>query len=126
MVNVSSTVKLNFLSEGHGLTKKIKSLALCNDKGMEIVLRMFVLFMKGNIPVNNMPSSSGTVLDLVKDHIHHLIVECSKHHDKSDSYKKIWSCPPSLLCEMSALDMLFCESYLLFLHSCGDCLLSIK
>ena len=111
--------------EGCGLIKKIESLALCNDKGVEIVLRMLVLFIKGKIPVNNTPSSSRTVLDQVKDHIHRWIVECSKH-DKIDNYKKIWACPPSLLCEMSAFDMLFCESYLSFLYSCGDGLLGIK
>ena len=65
---------VNFFSEGHGLIKKIESLALCNDKGVEIVLRMLVLFIKGKIPVNNTPSNSGTVLNQVKDHIHHWIV----------------------------------------------------
>ena len=73
-----------FFTEGHQVIKKIESLVSCNEKGMEIVLRMLILLMKGKIPVSTL--DSGTLLDRVKDHIHHWVVGklyiMPKHADK--------------------------------------------
>jgi hypothetical protein len=56
-----------------GVIKKIETLVLCNEKGMEVVLRMLILFMRGEIPLGT-PRSSETVLYQIRDDIHHWIV----------------------------------------------------
>ncbi|XP_028406572.1 uncharacterized protein LOC114529043 [Dendronephthya gigantea] len=123
--NIRSLVeKMNPKAIDRLINDRLKSLA-SSKEGMETILRMLVLLMKGKIPYNILSDDDQGILDQTRNHILHWVVERSDNSG-SEFYQHIWSCPSNVIYEMSAIYPSFYESYLCFLHSYGNTLLGLR